>query len=140
MFGVGVGVRAGLPAGLGGTGGFARTLSPPFPIAVVQALGEFSELRKGVGFSNFGNAVLETIRKSAVELIAQRGGAPADLRSEATELSDVLGYPLVVRHSEVLEVMFHSPRSVIRSKVDAEFLLERRVVRHEHQRVVGHPF
>ena len=74
-----------------------------------------------------------------VELIAQHSRALADLHSEATELGDVLDYLLVVRHSEVLKVVFCGFRSVVRSEVDVEFLLECRVVGHEHWRVVRHP-
>ena len=118
----------------------ASLLGAPFPVMVIQRLREISEGEQVVGLPDLGDPVLETIRKSAVELIVQRGRALVDLCSEATELGDVFDYLLVVRHSEVLEVMFRGPRSVVRSEVDTEFLLERGVVGHEHRRVVGHPF
>ena len=79
----------------------ASLLGAPFPVTVVQGLREFSEGEQVVGLPNLGDPVLETIRKTVVELEPERTSTPGNLRSQPVELSDVLGDPLVVGHPEV---------------------------------------
>ena len=79
----------------------ASLLGAPFPVTVIQRLREISEGEQVVGLPDLGNPVLETIRKTVIELEPERTSTPGNLRSQPIELSDVLGDPLVVGHAEV---------------------------------------
>ena len=92
----------------------------PFTIMSVNGLDERLEVREVVGFAYVRDLILDSGRKSVVELLLECGITPLDLSCKTIEFNEVFSNTLVVMHLEILNLCFGLPFRVMRSKVRLE--------------------
>ena len=81
-----------------------------FPISGIDCLCHLLHLQQGSWFSTLAHCVLNAICKTAIEDMLDGLASPSGLNCKAVEIDQVLGYPPVLFHPEVLKKAGCSPK------------------------------
>ena len=103
-----------------GVGVFLCYFGALFPIMSINGLDERPEVREVVRFAYTGDLILDSGRKSVVELSLECSVAPLDSSCKAVEFNKVFGNTLIVMHPEVFNFCFGLPFRVVGSEVRLE--------------------
>ena len=101
------------------------------PVTSVHVLGEETKFSESLWFTNTGNLILDTVRKSIIKFVSERAFVISlDLGGEAIKLDDILVDVLTFPHEEVVKLVLRISDRVVWTEVSLEFQDELPVVIH----------